>query len=181
MKFLSMDIETTSLSPKTGEILELAIVLRDTNFRAFYLTKTIKLQVEKWETSTIAFHLAQGTLEYHLNQVDRIPKDHLASVVKHTLQSWGVNERLTVVGKNFGSFDLNFLRECKDWISPEGQYYYHKTRILDLGNLYRDGLNIPSLPEIMKSNKPIIAPQCLGELKPHMALWGEAISVAARR
>lgn len=172
MRFLAMDIETTGIDPKTADILELGVVLRDTAYPSFCEKLCIKVKAKRWESSCIKWHRDQGNLDYHLDLNYRVDPDEVCNILSSWFIGNGICEPLTVVGKNFGSFDLRFLCKLPGYLK-DGKFRFHKTRIYDVGMAYAQGLNIPTLSEIITTidYNTWTQPLWVQELKPHQALW----------
>lgn len=134
MKFLSVDLETTGQNPLEHDILEVAMVLYDTSVEVtgeepFYHT-FVRSTKQIWEPGTLMFHLPRMAYFYHGCQNSPITRSMLATDMRKWLDGlFGVNGRPTVAGKNFGSFDLGFLRRMPGWTNM------FSSRILDLGPL----------------------------------------------
>jgi DNA polymerase III epsilon subunit-like protein len=122
MKYVSIDIETTGLNPKTCQILEFAAVA-DGKEPFHYYIKHDYLSGDPY-----ALQLNASIL---VSPEPWIPQDQLLPLFVHWLDS--ENSKVVAAGKNFGSFDLNFLlADNPEW----GKLFNHA--YLDPGPLYYD-------------------------------------------
>jgi oligoribonuclease len=120
MKFVSIDIETTGLDPNTSQILEIGAVVEDTEnqlpleelpvFHAYLIHKqiwgdafalsmnyTILRKIANWASDTSGTKYADP--------------DQVGGWMHAWLEKNGIDPyRVTAAGKNFGSFDLQFIK-----------------------------------------------------------------------
>lgn len=160
MKYLSIDIETTGLDPETCQILEIAVILDD-------LKKPLS---GRPITDCPSFHCyvvhpqIQGqayALSLHSEMLRRIAKrepgylyvrpERMDWEVRHWLwdqdPSWDLTQSVMVAGKNFGSFDRQFLQRLPCW----GLQFHHRS--LDPALLYFDpqvDQELPSTGECLR-------------------------------
>lgn len=156
--YISIDTETTSLSPDDGCILEVAAILDDgispihelNTFRAI-LPGCARIYGEPY---ALSMH-SELLREISLSEVD---KDLAAELAKWIYNVWYKEGKTyienipTLAGKNLSEFDLKFIKkECPKFID-------YKHRIIDVGNLYFSEFGyVPSLTEINKliNYKPV--------------------------
>ena len=133
---ISIDIETTGLDPENCQILEIGMVTQEGKEFHCYVDNGIIIG------EAYALQMNQKILK-------KIAEGNAISVydVVKAMKDW-LPVDFTVVGKNFGSFDLQFLKKLPDWdikIRP---------RIIDVGNLYwrpeSDGSRLPNLMTCME-------------------------------
>lgn len=161
-KLVSVDIETTGLDPNKHSVLEVAAVvfhldpentLVDT-FHAF-----IKHDVVHWDDSTFDFHMKNGYFDYRSSEavrdVSRLhPGGFYEAFVAFLARSGAYDDTVTrgggatAVGKNFASFDLQFLKRLDPRFSHtpnRSELFKHRT--VDIGNLVwnplTDGVTLP--------------------------------------
>jgi oligoribonuclease (3'-5' exoribonuclease) len=147
MKYVSIDIETTGLMPRACQVLEVAMVLEDTED-----PKPIN------ELPGIVVRFRHGLL---LGQLEALQmnmellelckkegyRDHGEAwgIIERQLLSWGFNEahRAVAAGKNVSGFDLQFM--------PENIRAYFHHRCLDPGSVYVDWSKdtLPSLKDLL--------------------------------
>ena len=147
MKLLSIDIETTGLDPATCSTLEVGCVLFDPQpdlnatpqerkWKTFErLIEHSRIQGEPYALQLNADILAElaGVEKTHIQIVKAA---ELGPQVAQWLRLEGVNaeNKATIVGKNYDSFDRQFLNRVPGWnefISP-----LVERRTLDVGSLY---------------------------------------------
>lgn len=138
--YVSIDIETTGLNPEHHQILEIGAVIDD------WLTPVVKLPhfhcyVDNGDTlvgspyalsmhPTILRRIATREGDYQY----LYPQD-VAPAFARWLEMYGILPRLrhlTVGGKNFASFDRQFLRRLPGWDEMVPMQH----RSIDPGNLY---------------------------------------------
>jgi DNA polymerase III epsilon subunit-like protein len=159
MKYLSIDIETTGLNSDKHQILEFAAVLDDLKtqkkidqlpfFHCFF-------EFEEYSGTPYALALNKRIFEILANKKkyknylflkpeDFIPK--FLFFIKKNKLSFPLN----VAGKNFSSFDLNFLKKLPLW----NEEIKIKHRVLDPGILFlnKDDESIPSTETCKKRSK----------------------------
>lgn len=165
MKYLSIDIETTGLNPETCNIIEIGAVADD--------TERLDIPLEELNTfhCYVVHDIYQGepyALSMHskifrriatrLSDENRVFKFYRFSQVSKALSNWITNlggvwntttNKLTIAGKNFGSFDLQFLKKLPEF---DSEIKYHH-RFIDPGMLFWNPLTdsvIPNQSECLK-------------------------------
>lgn len=141
MKYISLDIETTCLNPKTPEnILMLSMVVEDTkNIKPLeelpqmttffkqdsYTGEAYALQMNSW-----IFEILSGKTvkDGRFEIVNGINSDSYRNKVNEFFMEHFGTERATLAGKNVMSFDYLFL---PDWL--KGMF---KSRMIDPGCLF---------------------------------------------
>jgi len=155
MKYLSIDIETTGLDPKTADILEVAAVLDDLKhpevavedlpyFRAVivqerYTTDAYCASLHKalWDEIKSVDNERIKCSGWYLDAGNILKKTHYISpnFLYAIFGDWIFADfsvkRITPAGKNFGSFDLQHLKKLDSRIE---QLFSH--RCFDPGSLY---------------------------------------------
>lgn len=139
MKYVSLDLETTSLIPDKRHILMVSMVVEDTD---------LEIPVEelphftcflKWhEIQGQAYALAMNSwiLDYVSGRVKNPPYAVLDGFMwesngyEFLRQHFAKSDKITVAGKNVGTFDLNFL--------PFMIREQFRHRVLDPGSLFFD-------------------------------------------
>ena len=174
-KLVSIDVETTGLDPKVHDILEVAAIVFDINpnikeissFHCF-----INNKVTCWDQDTFNFHMINEYFEY-MNSFKGVlrlnPSDFELQFRSFLRESLFKNEEtttsreeiinsnrfsITAVGKNFGSFDAQFLYKlCPSF--KTSRLFRHRS--IDLGNLLwdpkLDGVILPDSNECLKRSK----------------------------
>jgi oligoribonuclease len=172
MKYLSIDIETTGLNPETSQILQIGLILEDTNnllpfadipklnliirqpkskvihgsLKALTMNSELLARICKYEESDYAI---RATMERNLN-ASFIYEEFAAQYITDWLRTndflHGSNDKITVnvAGKNFGVFDKLFLEQLPGW----NEQIQTRNRILDPAILYVDWKNDDTLPSL---------------------------------
>lgn len=192
VEFVSIDVETTSLDPERGNIIEFGAVYTRLNSENGSLLEEHSYQKRVlpssgtwiWNPDTLDFHLKLKTLD-RLQHLESIKDNYLFENFEYWLKSIsfeGVGCRFTVAGKNFSGFDNLFLEKLPGFKGGDGKGLFRK-RVLDLGNLLwepkKDGMILPDLPTCL-ARKGILHLFTGGtgqKLKLHSAL-DDAIAVA---
>lgn len=123
MKVISIDIETTGLDPLKHRVLEVGAVIFDTNNGDFgqRVRGNWLLTYPDQETLPISpycakLHTKSGLWDRYLSGDKCIifASDFAIEFVKW-LRINNLNGPYTVAGKNFGTFDLQFLKQLRDF------------------------------------------------------------------
>lgn len=132
MKYISIDLETTGLDPKTCQVIEVAMVLEDTEnirpidelpfFHALIRHSFVK---GEWEAIEMNWELINEASNSH-------DEDYVWSMARQWLfeRSGPDGERFFLAGKNVGTFDYRFL--------PESVQYCFHHRTIDPGSVFMD-------------------------------------------
>lgn len=154
MKYLCLDIETTDLEPKYGSILQVAGIvvnatkalptLKELEHRGCVFNVLIKHNLRELRGNHGAFEMNAALIKQA--QTDGVP-ENVAQIKWATfLERHFDKARITIAGKNVGSFDAIWMRE-KGWATP------FRVSVLDPGILYFDPQSddlVPHLTEIAK-------------------------------
>ena len=159
MKYISIDLETTGLNPKTNDILEFGAVLDDLTqqkpldelprFHAY-----IRMEEYTGQPYALSMHpqilrkIATREEPYQYLVPNSLGKMFQRFLVKNGYElEKGRFVRINVAGKNFGTFDLRFLDEQTNF--RDSIRISHK--ILDPGILYLNygDETIPGLQECL--------------------------------
>ena len=153
MRYASIDIETTGIDPSRHQILEIGCVVEAADwstpikelptFRALVNPGEIRGEARalKMNADLITELVAGGDRCLDIHQAVVSLSDFLRSV-------FGADATITIAGKNFGSFDFQFLRAVAGW-----SRVHHKHRFIDVGTLWWNPLkdtHLPSLPECVR-------------------------------
>lgn len=162
MKYISIDIETTGLNPETDQILEFGAVIEDTlqpgvavedlpAFRRIIrhdrLSGTpLALMMNTDIIHSIAFYTPKDpqfcTIKELTNEFRKFLRVYFKEDNHHHFE-------FVVAGKNFSSFDLQFLKRVPEWT----RYIQPRRRVLDPAILYFDPIKDevpPSLEECLR-------------------------------
>lgn len=143
MKYVSIDIETTSLDRNTGQILEFAAVLDDLEnqkpleelpyFRRRVLHKEIFGEIEAIEMNAELIKEIKDLLRQPLRKDDEHESCN-EQVLAMQFSSWlekmeirPVSRKVVIAGKNYAMFDHGFLKTVPMW----SHYIQHHHRVLD--------------------------------------------------
>jgi len=166
MKYVSLDIETTSLSPSPNNILMISMIVEDTenlvpleklpHFTCFIKVDSIQgtpyaLGMNGWILDIISGRKENTTpylvLPQYSNGGEIVQTAHISGweevALKFLNEHFG-KDRITLAGKNVGSFDLQFL--------PHKLKNRFRHRCIDPGSIFLDWKNdtLPSLGDIKK-------------------------------
>jgi len=173
--YISIDIETTGLDPDYCQILEIGAVIDNwidpieqlSRFHCYVLND--QLVGEAYALSMHPVILRRiATQEKGFNYFQ---PSHIAFEFKLWLEINGLyplKKHLNVAGKNYGSFDRQFLSKLPNWKS----FIKTRHRYIDPGNLYWDPViddGLPNMKTCMEQAKII------GEV-PHTAV-GDALII----
>lgn len=142
MKYVSIDIETSGLDSVRHQILEFAAVLWLDDgpiMEQPYFRKAVR-QYGDIIGDPFALVMNMDLLrEISTNKCWTI--DNILSNFTDFLSGYGVTpeNRVQVIGKNFASFDLQFLKYQPNWPS-----HLISHRVLDVGSLYATPDGVPS-------------------------------------
>lgn len=168
MKYVSIDIETTGLNPKTDQILSIGLVVEDT-LNILPLDDLPKLEVRIWREKLsgdlFAINMNKDLIDAICNSevgekwpipavsenepwVEYCREQDVADRIKKFLLANGVlgvdNRSITVAGKNFATFDKLFLENFPQW----QRYFRIRSRILDPAILFVDWQLDSELPNL---------------------------------
>lgn len=170
MKYISIDIETTGLNPKFNQILEIGAIIEDTNNqlpREQCPTFHVYLDYPNYIGDAFALYLNRDIFRTILDLRKQQNSDLLvnelsvAEKFQDFLTKNGVVGKIIPAGKNFGSFDLQFLNKLPNF---ENIKIHH--RQLDPTMLFIDFKNDSVPPDLTKCKKLA----GLDELVTHQAL-----------
>ena len=149
MKYVSIDIETTGLNPFTDNIIEIGAIVEDTKLKLDRnLCPKFHVYINRIEYVGNLYALAMNGRIFQKmvelkNQIDTEKKNgnvnfknelvsalDVATEFKDFLTANGI-EKVIPAGKNFGSFDLQFLKRLPDFDKIR---IHH--RVLDPAMLY---------------------------------------------
>lgn len=152
-RYISIDIETTGLDPETCQILEIGAVIDDWVFPIKKLpTFHCYVQHPEYHGEPYALALNHKILKI-LAKCDCnciLQPFEVFERFNKWLQSNCFQDRITIAGKNFGSFDLQFLKRLSSF-QLITDYFCH--RYIDPAMLYWepniDGSTLPNLKKCL--------------------------------
>jgi hypothetical protein len=169
MKYLSIDIETTGLDPKTCQILQIGIIVEDTeNPLPFEKIPKLNLVIRhpilfgSIKALSMNSSLIQAIDDYNdfdeeqrvwlssmMNDAKFIHFEEVLFKIQNFLLFNGYKYKssrliLNVAGKNFGTFDKLFLEKIPGW----NERFQIRNRIIDPAILYVDWKTDSSLPSL---------------------------------
>jgi oligoribonuclease len=167
MKYVSIDIETTGLDPETCQVLQVGAVIEDTN-NIVDLDKLPRfnciVEYPSYTGSPYALWLNSNLLK-KLGDMESLKKDDRldhrkahnilpAGTVAASFNMWLIANgfpqsetgavTINVAGKNFASFDRNFLVKLPAWTSK----IQMRQRIMDPAILFMEWITDESLPNL---------------------------------
>ena len=168
MKYVSVDIETTGLNPENCQILQIGAIIEDTNSvlpyeelpkfnclveHEFYSGQPTALAMNSWifeifskmERLTKDERLAYRK-EHNILPVGLVARSFQMWLIDNGLIPEHINEpvKINVAGKNFGTFDLRFLKKLPNWSNSVSV----RQRILDPGGLVINWETDETLPNL---------------------------------
>lgn len=168
MKYISIDIETTGLNPEKCQILQIGAIIEDTNNLVPYpdLPKfTCIIEHEEYSGQPAALNMNSWLFEI-LSGLERKTKDDRleyrkknnimqVGLVAKSLQMWLINNgllpdsiggpvKITAAGKNFASFDKQFLQRLPGW----GSAIQIRQRIIDPAVMLTNWKTDDALPNL---------------------------------
>lgn len=168
MKYVSIDIETTGLDPEKCQILQIGAIIEDTTHPIHYDdVPKFSCIVEHTEYSGQPTALSMNSWLFKilsgmegLNKDERLNyrKQHNiipVGMVAKSLQMWLMNNglipdeigspvKITAAGKNFASFDKQFLQRLPSW----GSSVQIRQRIIDPAVMLTDWQKDSTLPNL---------------------------------
>ncbi len=175
MKYISCDIETTSLDPLNGDILEIGAIIEDTNNplpREQCPTFHCYVDKSTYRGDAFAINMNAGIFK----KICDIRKETSCQLVKREekgliyepevaikfskfLQDNGIS-KVIAAGKNFAGFDKKFLDELP--LFKELITFHHRT--IDPSMLYMDFKNDTAPPDLATCKKRAGLPETVSHL-----------------
>lgn len=148
MRYICIDIETTGLDPVNDQTLQFAAVIRDTDKMSEPVTESPSMvcyvEHDRYQGQPYALGLNSGILS-ELAKSPEKRKMNSVKVAELALAFYAFlatndyilsknSKRISFVGagKNFGTFDLQFLKNLPDW----SKYLLVDSRVLDPAMLF---------------------------------------------
>ncbi len=145
LMYCSIDIETTGLNVDKHQVLEFGAVLW---LNDDVLQCPTFESVVKPEGDIVGHPYAlqmNASLLRRIADGEGVPLSNVCLDFQSWLFQYGAEHGSVIaIGKNFGSFDLQFLRRCPMW--PKALFSY---RSLDVGSMYATREGIPSLKTLL--------------------------------
>ena len=163
MKFVSIDTETTGLDPEKHNVIQFGAIIEDTNNLLPYdLIPKFEFCLEHSEYCGQAYALSMHPHIFRkigeaakLTQEEKrekgiIPFYTLGEEFSMWLKLNNLNNRnITAAGKNFGTFDLQFLKRIPNFT----KHVQIIQRIIDPSMLYWDPIKDEGLPNLSACKK----------------------------
>lgn len=120
MRFLSIDLETTGLNSDRCQILEIGAVVGDLTSAPVETLPSFHRYIRHDQVIGEPFALAMNAEILRLiddkNRTDVVsPGKAVLDLLEFIHFHFGTEDRPTAAGKNFASFDLNFLNRLPGW------------------------------------------------------------------
>lgn len=139
MRYVSLDLETTGLDPVTCQVLQIAMVLEDTEDQipVNHLPR-LNLYVRHEKLTGASFALAMNTTILkilsgtYVSSVPIFSQDGAVEKIQEWLRDIFGKKKITLAGKNVASFDLPFLTA----MGVPNEIFSH--RYLDPGPMFFD-------------------------------------------
>lgn len=163
MKYLSIDTETTGLSAKDHQLLEVSFILEDTNDikpldELPYLT--LRIEYDEIHGEPYAINMNKSIIE----EMSKRPKDRKWECIKpdevfSSLWLWfsqvglhpkyaGGHVTINAAGKNFNGFDRGFIEKILAQDETWDNQIRFRVRQIDPAILYVDWKNDEALPDL---------------------------------
>lgn len=162
MKFISLDLETTGLDENYCQILSLGAVIEDTNnplpFEEMPKFHAVIIR-DRIQGEPFALNMNKDLIElinkYNISKVEQrielakqyqvlfVTEEHLAQAFVNFCITNGLNEKVTVGGKNYTGFDKKFLDLIPGW----SKINIHR-RVIDPGTSFVDWANDKEIPSL---------------------------------
>lgn len=121
--YYSIDIETTGLDPERCQILEIGIVIDNWVDPLDTLPRLeVPIRHEQVYLQAGAYHLNADLLGARFRTGFSLMM--VMDRIRHFIKSYEVPSRNNVAGKNFGGFDLQFIRKLPDYRGEFGHRSY---------------------------------------------------------
>lgn len=171
MKYLSIDLETTGINPEEDQILEFAAIYDDLKNPTFNIetahTFHVYLNRERIQGNIFAIlmntHTFKSISEYQKNKNKEmlVSEDTLVSRFHDWAFTLFRQNKINTAGKNFGSFDLQFIKKLK-----MSNCLNFRHRSLDIGSLYFD----PKIDDVIPDLQTCLSRAGINEVVNHCAL-----------
>ena len=175
--YIALDIETTGLDPETCQVLEIAMVadVRTRRVRDCpVFRETIKLAgVIRGESFGL---MLNSRLLGNISRGRCVSPDHAMGKMQTWLAAYSADKPYTLLGKNVGGFDWQFVKRFKGWPT-----HLFSHRFLDVGSLYATSTGMFSQSQLLGRiardyNIPGSAHEALHDARVSLALarsrWG---------
>jgi DNA polymerase III epsilon subunit-like protein len=169
--YLAIDIETTGVDPETCQVLEIGAVLNDFS-RPLMECDTFEMVINPGHIEGEPRGLSMN--QRLLNEIAD-GNGRRGSDAMRCFSNWLDNRHIPkyhLLGKNVGSFDLQFLKRLRGW--PGHHIHY---RCLEVGSLFATIEGIESQVVICRD----LAKKLKIPGKPHEALYDARVSLALAR
>lgn len=168
MRYLSIDLETTGLDPKTCDILEIGAYLEDTDdvhtrdqLPCFH--RYIWRESYRGDPYALAMngHIFKKILELKKTNdplliVPDLLTDHFLQFMVDYRGYWPSHSQpMVIAGKNVSGFDLRFLDQMPRWAAMTR--FHH--RVIDPGMMYFDPRNDQVPPDLKECKKRANLPE----------------------
>ncbi|CAE7860239.1 hel308 [Symbiodinium microadriaticum] len=144
MKYVSIDIETLGLDPEWCDVIEFGAVIDDLaspietlpRFHCYITRPGNKYRGEPYAMamhSKILYRIANREHGFTYTPHDLLDEVFASWLTQHEMLIEGdpVRKSITIAGKNFATFDLNFLKKL-----GFGKLSHYKHRIIDPGSMF---------------------------------------------
>lgn len=160
MKYVSTDIETTSIDPKNGQILEIGMIIEDTEKKLPYdkcpkFQCLVEHEVYKGDAFALSMNheiLAEIAVRKTIwKNGEPVSGFHNEDITVERMTEFlidngvmGNGKKVNFAGKNFGAFDLQFLKRV-EYFDQDIKYHH---RFLDPSILFMDWKQDQQLPNL---------------------------------
>lgn len=148
MPYAALDLETTGLDPSTHQILEIGCVIETDWVTPVESLPTFRAIVDNGnivgESKALAMNAALIAELAACDKYNLKPVYVVLGELINWIKAQNPNPVVTFAGKNFGAFDLQFLkRSAIPWST-----FRYKHRFIDVGNLFWNPAKDDCLPDL---------------------------------
>jgi hypothetical protein len=167
MKYVSIDIETTGLNPNEDQVLEIGAIIEDTENKLSFEDApkfSIILEHPKYIGSATAISMNArifdilGKIPSRADDASKyryenyiVKAEDAAQHFAKWLSENGIKYPVNAAGKNFGTFDLRFLKNLPGW----EKRIIISQRIIDPATLFADFKNDSTLPNLSECKRRV--------------------------
>jgi len=148
--YLSLDIETTGTDPLKDQIIEVGMVIDDLQGNIHDKPSlTFHVSHERYEGNAYALAMNHEILRELANKATEaqvIPVARVAKTIRDFVRYYHPKGKITAAGKNFGGFDLQFLRQLPNWQACIRHRYIDPAMLW--WNPEQDGFDLPNTDEM---------------------------------
>lgn len=172
MLYVSVDIETTGTDPQTDQILSIGAIIEDTDKKldfesipkfhgiiahkkiigspyALIMNYDILQIINDWNSEERM--IKKDKIAKYYNVEIGLEKNIMSMFVAFLFKNFNIKDKKIVfAGKNFGSFDLQFIKNSCERHNIKFEELNYSYKYLEPGNMYVDFKNDKEIPSLSK-------------------------------